>query len=79
VEQLVMRDLAYVGLIGSQRKISMFHKRLEQKGIPEERLARVHAPIGLPIGAETPEEIAISILAELIKVRAGLRAGPVQR
>jgi xanthine dehydrogenase accessory factor len=74
VEALVMRDLAYLGMIGSRRKVTLFSKRLVHKGISEERLARLHAPIGLSIGAETPEEIAVSIVGELIQVRAAARA-----
>ena len=75
LEQLVPLDLAYLGLIGSQRKILMFRQRLLNKGVTEERLARVHAPIGLSIGAQTPTEIAIAIAAELIAVRAARREG----
>ena len=56
-------------MIGSQKKVKTTKERLLQKAISEQQLARVHAPIGLDIGAETPGEIAISILAEIIKVR----------
>ncbi|HUS67996.1 MAG TPA: xanthine dehydrogenase accessory protein XdhC [Kofleriaceae bacterium] len=64
-------EVAYLGLIGSQGKIGRFKKRLEAKGIATpERWARLRAPIGLDIGAETPAEIAISVAAELIRVRA---------
>jgi len=59
----------YVGMIGSKRKVLSVYEALEQEGISPERLARVHAPVGLEIGALTPEEIAISITAELIAVR----------
>jgi len=61
----------YVGMIGSSRKIGIIFDRLREEGASQERLDRVHAPIGIDIGAETPEEIAVSIVAELIKVRAG--------
>jgi xanthine dehydrogenase accessory factor len=74
LEQLLPYELAYLGLIGSQRKILMFRQRLLNKGFTEAQLDRVRAPIGLDIGAETPEEIAIAIAAELIKVRAERRA-----
>jgi len=59
----------YVGMIGSKRKVAGVFAALEKEGVEPGRLARVFAPIGLDIGAETPEEIAVSILAELIAVR----------
>lgn len=67
---------AYIGMIGSRRKREVVYDKLRADGISEERLARVHAPIGLDIGAETPEEIAVSILGEIIQVRAQRRADP---
>ena len=60
-------------MIGSCRKRDVVYDRLRADGVAESLLARVHAPIGLEIGAETPEEIAVSILAEIIAVRAGRR------
>ncbi|MBM4049417.1 MAG: xanthine dehydrogenase, partial [Planctomycetes bacterium] len=54
----------YVGMMGSRAKVATIFKRLRKRGIPEEALARVRSPIGLAIGAETPEEIAVSIVAE---------------
>ena len=62
-------DARYIGLIGSRRKVLSIYKVLEEEGIPREALERVHAPIGVDIGALTPEEIAVSIVAELIAVR----------
>lgn len=59
----------YIGMIGSKRKVLSVYKALEQEGIALEKFERVHAPIGLDIGALTPEEIAISITAELIAIR----------
>lgn len=59
----------YVGMIGSKRKIIEIFKLLEGEGIPSDRLDRVHSPIGLDIGALTPEEIAVAIVAEMISVR----------
>jgi xanthine dehydrogenase accessory factor len=59
----------YIGMIGSKTKNETIYTHLRAKGISQEQLDRVHAPIGLEIGAQTPEEIAVSILAELIKVR----------
>jgi xanthine dehydrogenase accessory factor len=59
----------YIGMIGSQTKVKTIFSHLLAKGVPQERLASVHSPIGLEIEAQTPEEIAVSILAEIIKVR----------
>jgi xanthine dehydrogenase accessory factor len=61
----------YIGMIGSQRKVITTCKELEQEGIAAEKLARIYAPVGIDIGAITPEEIAISITAELIALRRG--------
>lgn len=61
----------YIGMIGSRKKIQTLYKNLVKEGIPEGLLKRVHAPIGLDIGSETPEEIAVSIVAQLIKERRG--------
>jgi xanthine dehydrogenase accessory factor len=56
-----------VGLLGSNVKVATLLKRLREAGISDEELKPLHAPVGLDIGAQTPEEIAISILAEIIK------------
>jgi xanthine dehydrogenase accessory factor len=61
----------YLGLIGSARKVRGVLSRLAREGVPAERIAAIRAPIGLPIGAVTPEEIAVSILAEITAVRRG--------
>jgi xanthine dehydrogenase accessory factor len=71
--QVLPKETAYVGLIGSRRRVRFVLEMLEREGIPRERLAGVFTPIGLPIGAETPEEIALAIVAELVCVR---RQGP---
>lgn len=68
---LADRSVAYVGLIGSRRRTAHTFERAREAGVPEELLERVHTPIGLDIGAETPREIAISILAEIIAVQRG--------
>ncbi len=59
----------YIGMIGSKRKVLSVYKALEQEGYRPEEFERVYAPTGLEIGALSPEEIAISIVAELIAVR----------
>jgi xanthine dehydrogenase accessory factor len=69
---LAARDLKYLGLIGSRAKVARIADALLAEGMPPECLQRVHSPIGLEIGAVTPAEIAISILAELIAVRRGV-------
>lgn len=60
----------YIGMIGSRRKVATIFAALEEQGFSSGALARVHAPIGLSIGAETPGEIAVSIAAELVHVRS---------
>jgi len=72
---LAGRDLRYVGMIGSAAKVAHVLETLAAEGAPAGWLSAVHAPIGLRIGAITPEEIAISIVAELIAVRRGARIG----
>src|SRR5207302_9127289 len=66
----------YIGMIGSKRKVLSVYKALEKEGVPTEKFERVRAPVGLEIGALTPEEIAVSIAAELIAVRRSARDLP---
>lgn len=67
-------DLSYLGLIGSRGKVGRFEKRLRAKGlVDDERWRRLHAPIGLDLGSETPAEIAVAVAAELVTLR---RRGP---
>lgn len=69
---LAPRDLRYIGLIGSRAKVARLYEQvLGGAGVSPELLARIHAPIGLDLGAVTPQEIAVSIAAELIAVRRG--------
>ena len=69
LEWAVGTEARYIGMIGSRKKIQTVYRNLEEKGIPAEKFRRVHAPIGLDIGALTPEEIAVSIVAQMIQVR----------
>ena len=62
-------EAGYIGMIGSRRKTGLIYKALLEEGFNREDLERVHAPIGLPIGGETPQEIAVSIIAEMIQIR----------
>jgi xanthine dehydrogenase accessory factor len=74
--QLVPLALRYLGMLGSRRKVAMTAKMLREWGITDEAIACVHAPVGISIGADTPEEIAVSVVAEMISVR---RAGSRRR
>jgi xanthine dehydrogenase accessory factor len=69
LEQAVKTNARYIGMIGSKKKIRTLYQNLMEKGVPKDALDRVHAPIGLDIHSETPEEIGVSIIAELIKAR----------
>jgi xanthine dehydrogenase accessory factor len=66
---LLESDPAYIGVIGSKRRWLTTVKGLKQKGVSEEKIASVHSPMGLELNAETPEEIAVSILAEVLMIR----------
>lgn len=72
LEQALGTQAGYIGMIGSKRKRDLVYGELLAKGFSSDDIKRVYAPIGLDIGADTPEEIAVSIVAELIKVRAQL-------
>jgi xanthine dehydrogenase accessory factor len=76
--QVVVRaNPDYVGLIGSKRRTSIVIDRLRESGIPEEQLENIHAPIGLDIGAVTPEEVALAIMAEIVAERRGGTGTPL--
>jgi xanthine dehydrogenase accessory factor len=68
LRSFITSELRYIGMIGSKRKIGEMFETLENEGIARKLLEKVHAPIGLNIGSETPGEIAVSIVAELISV-----------
>jgi len=71
LKQTLKRATAYIGMIGSRNKVAEVYRMLREDGFKQEDLDRVYSPIGLNIFAETPEEIAVSIAGEMIKVRAG--------
>jgi xanthine dehydrogenase accessory factor len=71
----VRTEARYLGMIGSKRKVLSVYKALEQEGYRAEEFERVYAPMGLEIGALSPEEIAISIMAELVAVRRNAPSG----
>ncbi len=69
IRQLLDREFRYLGVLGSRAKMAVLLKTLENEGVPAEKLARIRTPIGLPINSHTPEEIAVSIAAEIISVK----------
>jgi len=71
MQAVVRANPDYVGLIGSKRRTSIVIDRLRESGIPEEQLSNIHAPIGLDIGAVTPEEVALAIMSEIVAERRG--------
>lgn len=73
--EVLKHETGYVGLIGSRRRVRFVLEMLEHQGIAREKLTDVFTPIGIPIGGESPEEIALSIAAELVSVRS---KGPQQ-
>ncbi len=73
LEQSLRTEAAYIGMIGSRRKRDTIYTTLLSQGLAQKQLDRVHCPIGLAIGAETPEGVAVSIVAELIAERAKTR------
>lgn len=75
LDRMLGRKVAYLGMIGSRRKRDMVFEQMRAQGHPAADIARVHAPIGTDIGAETPEELAVSIVGELIAVRAEREGG----
>ena len=75
---LIDTPAAYLGVIGSRKRWLTTTQSLSKKGIPAEKLARVHSPMGLGLGAETPEEIAVSIMAEVLITRSGGSGKPMK-
>jgi xanthine dehydrogenase accessory factor len=73
LEKALQTPAGYIGMIGSPQKVKLTKERLFKLGYSPEDWKRVYAPVGLPIGAQTPSEIAISILAEIIAVKHGVR------
>ena len=69
LEEILKKQHAYVGMMGSRRRVAIVKEQLAKKGTDRVKLESVHTPIGLEIGAQTPEEIAVSIMAEIIQVK----------
>lgn len=71
LQEVISQPARYIGMIGSRRRTTTIRAHLKREGISDESLRRVYAPIGLDIGAQTPEEIALAILAEIVMLRRG--------
>jgi xanthine dehydrogenase accessory factor len=69
IRQLIDNDVKYLGVLGSKAKMATLMKELKEESFPADRLARIHTPIGLAINSRTPEEIAVSIAAEIISIK----------
>ena len=78
LDYVLRRTPRYVGAIGSKKTQALRRARLQQSGVDEVAISRLHAPIGLDIGAQTPEEIAIAILAEIIAAKYGRQGMPLR-
>ena len=76
LQEVIDKPARYLGMIGSRRRTTTIREHLRREGVAAELLRRVHAPIGLDIGAQTPEEIALAILAEIVLVRRGGEGRP---
>ena len=69
IRSLISKDFKYFGVLGSEAKMATLLKELKNEGVPAEKLDTIHTPIGLPINSRTPEEIAVSIAAEIISIK----------
>jgi len=75
LEKIIHKENAYIGMLGSKVRVRNIKQTMVEKGIDKESIERIYAPIGLKIGAETPEEIAVCIAAELIQVKNSAKRG----
>ncbi|HUR99969.1 MAG TPA: XdhC family protein, partial [Pyrinomonadaceae bacterium] len=71
VRGLINKEFKYFGVLGSKAKMSTMFKSLREDGIPDNKLDAIHTPVGLPINSRTPEEIAVSIAAQIVSVKNG--------
>lgn len=71
LRSVINSTAAYIGMIGSKNRVRLVYETLVKEGVPADQLLKVNAPIGLDIGAESPEEIAVSVIAEIIKTSKG--------
>jgi xanthine dehydrogenase accessory factor len=75
LQEVIAKPARYIGMIGSRRRTTTIRAHLKREGVSDELLRRIYAPIGLDIGAQTPEEIALAILAEIVMIRRGGEGG----
>ncbi len=73
LREILKKEYAYAGMMGSKRRVILLKQMLEQEGYAQEKLEELHSPIGMTIGAESPQEIAVSVWAEIIKERSGIK------
>lgn len=73
--RLIIEPVAWLGLLSSRKKVTTFVQQMREDGVREEEIDRLRAPVGYDIGAETPQEIAISVLAEILQVKNGAKGG----
>ena len=74
-----VKEVGYLGMIGSRKKVLQVYDELKAKGVKKELLERVYAPIGLDIGSDTPPEIAVSVLAEILQVLRKAKGGHLKK
>ena len=78
-EAVKIKEVGYLGMIGSRKKVLQVYDELKAKGVKKELLERVYAPIGLDIGSDTPAEIAVSVLAEILQVLRKAKGGHLKK
>lgn len=77
--EAIVKPSRYIGMVGSRKKVALCFQHLENQGVPRETLSKIHTPIGLNLGGETPEEIALAILAEIQAVKYARNADFLNR
>src|SRR6201999_1680920 len=78
LKELVTKDFQYIGILGPRTKFDRMLADLQEEGLDQDRLAAIHSPVGLDIGAETAEEIAVSIVAEIKAYLSGTAGGSLR-